>query len=84
MTTPLVVTFDECDLDEEAMKHARRKAFSALIAKGVTDLNTLPAEMWDYFGFVFLLNYHNALAARNHGFAAINWRLSYKGEEIPG
>lgn len=81
-TQALSVSFDEADIDMEALKHARRKAFGILISKGVTDLNATQADLWDLFGFVFLLAYHNKLAERNHGFTHIKWGVSFKGAEV--
>lgn len=79
----LTVTFDECDIDQHALSHARRQAFRALLAKGVTDLNALSAADWDYYAFVLVLTYNNKLAERNHGFSAINWGLRYKDVDVP-
>lgn len=83
----IAVTFDEADVDMEALRDARRAAFGSLARRGVNDLNTVDADTWDIFCFIVKLHYENRLAARNHTYGTFNWRLVWKNgehEEIIG
>lgn len=80
----ITVTFDETDIDEEALQYARRQAIGALVRRGVTDLNALQPPDFDMMFAVFKLAYENRKAARDHSFGSFRWQMEYHGTPIEG
>ena len=82
VTNKLTITYDEADIVPEALRSARSAAISALMARGVSDLNSMSSDDFDHMLAVFLLCYQSRVVRDQFAGPVANIVACVSGQEI--